>query len=162
MSITITCSAEHAQPWAVVTGTRKAHPGRQSPTTMVSVPNEDIYGTKLGGASRVPSGRWMPDGPSADMARTETATEVIYSWACLCGAELSYVTPRLERVDCTHGAGTRGTCWKRGLQTNPPSDLYVNPRYGGACPCCGHQGTHLVRVDRQGVLPSCLSQVAAG
>lgn len=163
MSISVTCPTCH-QPWAVVPGIQKAHPGRQSAVTMATVPNEDIYGNRLGGSSRVPSQRWLSDGPSARLTFMEDAEslESVAAWSCLCGKGLEYRSPAMERVDCTHDAGTSGVCWKRGLQLRPPSDLYVNARYGGACECCGHQGTHLVRKDRQGQLPRCLSQVTAG
>ena len=155
MSITITCPAD-GQPWAVVPGILKAHPGRQSEVTMATVPNEDIYGSRLGGTHQVPSSRWLSDGPSASLTTmtSQDGLETIYVWSCLCGKGLEYRVPAMELVDCAPG-GT--TCSKRANQINPPADLYVNPRHGGACPCCGHQGTHWVRKDRQGHLPACMT-----
>lgn len=142
MSITVTCSSCQ-QPWAVVPGTQKAHPGRQSEVRTVRVPDEDVFGRSHGTVERQTS-HWVPAGPSALLERQETPQESVYGWACLCGQPLEYRTPRWYVVTCQHAAGTTGMCAKAAIRKNPPADLYVNPRYGGACPCCGHQGTHLV------------------
>jgi len=152
MAITVTCPSCQT-PWAVVPSIGKAHPGRSSEPVMVTVPDEDVWGNRLGTVRR-PSSHWVSAGPSAVLVNTEDGTELVRHWSCLCGKALEHREPAVELVACEPG-GT--PCSKRANQLNPPSDLYVNPRHGGACACCGHQGTHWVRKDRQGTLPACLS-----
>jgi len=57
-------------------------------------------------------------------------------WACPCGVLCSYVEALFTTVECT--------CGRAALRRNPPSDFYINPRYGMACACCGHSGVHMV------------------
>lgn len=156
MSITVTCP-DCQQPWAVVPGIAKAHPGRRSEPVMVTVPDEDVYGRRHGMVTR-PSSHWISNGPSASLVHMLSADgmETIYAWSCLCGKGLEYRTPALETVACQHGSKTGNGCAVNAIRVNPPADLYVNARYGGACPCCGHQGTHTIRKDRQGHVPACL------
>lgn len=58
------------------------------------------------------------------------------SWSCTCGALQIYDTPTTERVECV--------CGRAALHRNPPSDFYINPRYGMACACCGRDGVHVI------------------
>lgn len=136
MSITVTCPT-CGQPHAVVPGIGKAHPGEE-------------YG-----------GRWLSAGPSASLTLTggHGATVVTYTWPCVCGALLAHQEPALETVPCVHKH--RGGCTAYVRRATPPSDVHTNPRHGAACPCCGQQGVHLVRVDRAGELPACLRTAAA-
>lgn len=131
MDTTATC-LNCSQSWAIVPGQQIAHPGQTV------------------------DGRWRWDGPTIPMNSRGWGTETIYSFPCHCGMTLEWSQPAVELVECRHQAGAAGVCAKRALQRNPPQDLYVNKRYGASCPCCGHQGTHWVRVDREGHLPACL------
>lgn len=58
------------------------------------------------------------------------------SWHCTCGALHIFDTPTTERIECV--------CGRAALHRNPPSDFYVNPRYGQACACCGRDGVHVI------------------
>ena len=140
MAEKITCRC--GKSWHPVPGIAKAHQGDRTPTTMVRVPDEDVYGRVHGYVDR-PSSRWVSTGPSAPM-RLENRSP----WDCDCGARCYLVTTRTYLVTCQHGVrpGMKATmCSVAAIRKNPPSDLYVNARYGGACPCCGHQGTHWVQ-----------------
>lgn len=143
MSITVTCPT-CAQQHAVVPGIAKAHPGEE-------------YG-----------GRWFSAGPSAPLTLTRLslgATMATYTWTCVCGAGLVYELPATEAVRCTYQEPTPGAgCRVHARRTAPPADVHSNPRHGAACPCCGQQGLHLVRVDRADVdaLPSCLRATSPG
>lgn len=144
MSITVTCE-NCQQPWAVVPGIRKAHPGHTSEPRTVLVPDEDVFGNRLGMVQRQ-TAHWISDGPSAVLTRVDDGGPTwADTWTCLCGTTLAHTSAAWETVPCQHNAGTTGMCAVRAIRVNPPHDLYVNARYGGACPCCGHQGTHLVR-----------------
>lgn len=160
MAITITCPS-CSQLWAVVPGIKRAHPGHTTPPVMVEVPREDIYGNRLGGHDRIPSSRWISDGPSATLDYQDVGgPENAYAWSCLCGQALEYRVPAVDVVACQHGTTevTRGKGCRVYRDTiNPPSDFHINPRHGMACPCCGHQGTHRVRRDRKENVPACLT-----
>lgn len=133
--------------WHPAPSIAKAHQGDPTPIKYVVTPDEDIYGNRVG-MSRKPTSRWVSTGPSAPMRWEPTPTESRYLWDCTCGQRLFLVAPRTYLVTCQHDAGTSGMCAVAAIQKNPPSDLYANARYGGACPCCGHQGTHQVTWDQ--------------
>lgn len=134
MSITATCGNCH-QSWAVVPGALKAHPGARTPTERVRVADDDS-----GALHWVDTSRWVPAGPSATLTRDGN----LLTWACLCGSPMAYETNPMVLVPCRHLAGVSGLCRVAEDRANPPHDFYSNPRHGGACPCCGHQGNHLV------------------
>jgi hypothetical protein len=156
MSIQTTCPS-CSQEWAVVPGIRKAHPGRTSAVTEAVVRNEDVFGNPTGGVSRVPSAHWISAGPSADLSyEDDGGLTVAYRWTCLCGHPLAFVTPALETVECAPG----GTPCHKAAGRRKPLGYTLPSEHGGAwqaCACCGHQGSHTVRRDRQGHLPPCLS-----
>lgn len=144
--ITCQCGAN----WAPVPSIGKAHNGHRTEPRSVLVPDEDVYGNRRGMVTRQ-SSHWVQEGPSVPLRRQETDREVRYTWACTCGATMFLVTRRSYLVDCRHGVtpdGQATVCAVAAIRKNPPADLYVNPRYGGACPCCGHQGTHWVTLDK--------------
>lgn len=128
-----TCSC--GQRYAVVPSNLKAHPGYRTEPQSVTVPTEDIQGNRTGTTQRTLTSRWISEGPSLSLSRTETQTEVTYSWACPCGATPSVATPRRHQVPCGACGGPRSTA-------PSPSALFRNS--GGACPCCGHAGYHWV------------------
>lgn len=146
------CGLTHA----VVLTTKQAHAGRRV-TQRVRVPIEDAYGTKRGWQWSE-SSAWQPAGTAA-LTVTREDTEDVYTWACSCGTALAHRQPAVEYVACRHAAGPSGYCRVHDRTTMPPDDLYVNPRHGASCPCCGQMGGHFVRVDRvpdPAPLPACI------
>lgn len=153
---TVTC-ASCSQSWAVVPSILKAHPGyRSEPVSTVTVPL-DIYGNPSGKTSPRMSSRWISQGESAQMTQVQSPDALtVYAWTCTCGQSLTYEAPALEIITCSYAAGPSGLCYVADRRTNPPEDLHVNPGHGGSCVCCGLNGQHTVRVDRQGYRPLCL------
>lgn len=92
------------------------------------------------------------------MTHAMEGTEAVYAWDCTtCGRPLTYRAPAWERVTCTHEPGASGHCRVADRRAKPPADLYVNPRHGTSCPCCGLEGAHWVRVDQDpDSLPLCM------
>lgn len=63
---------------------------------------------------------------------------------------------RIRQVSCAWRPGPTGVCSTAANHANKPDDFYVNPRYGQACPCCGHNGWHWVYEGYP--LPSCQTE----
>lgn len=84
-----------------------------------------------------------------------------HEWPC--GDHIARLeSPAYDRTDCTWQAGSSGVCSKRAMQLvqQKPADFYVNPSYGMACACCGHQGTHIVYRDPAYARPICMGELA--
>lgn len=99
--------------------------------------------------------------------------DLLHAWVCGTNPDEHAVvlaTPAWERVPCmaggipdplarainVHASRRLLPCTMNQQTTGAPApDLYVNPRHGGGCECCGHQGTHLVRRDLVGA-PLCV------
>lgn len=95
--------------------------------------------------------RWHPEGRTAFPRYTPPApgaTDGHYSWTCLCQATISIPVPATETVACRKCNRVKdmqdAAHWRQGNLT-------------WACPCCGRQGTHRVRLDREGPAPACLT-----
>lgn len=137
-------------PWAVVTDTMKAHPGRRSPITRVRVPREDAYGSRTGGTRTLESAHWVPAGESVALHALPDRGDLAfcYVWDCHCGAQLAHLVPAYDLRDCLHGGQpckkTRRRTWDQQRAA------------WQACPCCGHQGVHLVMRDGSNT-PGCLA-----
>lgn len=151
----LTPCPECAQTYALNPSTLVATPGRRSQPERVLVPVENVWGEREGTTLTMTS-RWLQEGKPVQAIRFTQRLNEVTSWFCQCGALVRSETPALERVACTHDAPEGGVCRVRAIRVAPPSDVYVNARHGASCPCCGHQGTHLVRLDRKGILPGCL------
>lgn len=150
-----TCSA-CGQTFALVNHNTQAVPGYPSEPMPTTVPNTDAYGITHG-TRRTTTQHWVrKQGPIPKVTTAPEGTDNVMAWNCPCGAIVQTREPALETVPCTHDTGTHAVCRVRAIQVSPPADRYVNARHGASCPCCGHQGTHEVRVDRQGPLPRCL------
>lgn len=146
MSTSTTCRT-CGQPYALVMGTAKAHPGTTVTNGSARGEVYDIDGVKVPGAGyQGTDSRFVSAGPSARVRHeniSDTYAEAV--WTCLCGADVRYTYLRVYVVECLYGATKeRPTCRKRANLVNPPLDLHVNPSYGAACACCGQSGTHRV------------------
>lgn len=121
----------------------------------VTVPNEDVYGN-VHGTRQTTTSRWVAEGPAQPITTAPEGTDNVLAWNCPCGAIVQVREPATERVSCTFHAAEGSVCRVRGYQLALPT---ARPRHNvGACPCCGRQGTHEVRLDRQGILPRCLTK----
>lgn len=110
------------------------------------------HGTEAAPGYSHPTGRWMNQGPRARVTMVWEGTQEVRAWTCLCGATVQVKTPGTKRVDCTYQHTEGGPCRVRAAQ------MTVRARQAtGSCPCCGFQGTHEVRLDGEGVLPTCLT-----
>lgn len=136
--------------WAVVPATMKAHPGRRSPVTRVRVPKEDAYGSRTGGTRTLESAHWVPiaEATAIQQLPDDGGPAFRYGWACLCGEAMEYAEPAWDVRDCLHGGQpckkTRRRTWDQQRAA------------WQACPCCGHQGVHLVMRDGSNT-PGCLA-----
>ena len=152
MSIRVTCFCGLVH--ALMPGQQVVHAG-QVESTRVRVPVEGVLGEKHGH-------RWQTSERWVAVARitvhpVREGTEDVWRWGCPCGIPLAHREPAWETVICTYNAPPGEVCRVAAIRRRPPSDLYVNPRHGAACPCCGQQGTHWVRVDRDpATLPLCM------
>lgn len=125
----ITCT-DCRTTWHLVIHPPKVHPGN---------PNE--------------RGAFVFTGASAEPIRLEVGTDIRYVWTCLCGITLDHLTPAWERVDCAPNGQPCGV----NVRSSPDSYASQRSRHIGACECCGLQGTHHVRKDRQmESMPRCL------
>lgn len=147
-----TCAC--GQTYALNPNTLMATPGYRTEPVDTLVPVVDVYGQTHGHAF-TKTDRWVQEGQAVQAVRDDAGNP---SWECVtCHQTVIHRTVAMVFMACQHDAPQGQTCRVRQNQTNPPSDLYVNPRHGAACPCCGHQGTHLVPMDAYGdALPACL------
>lgn len=141
------------QTYALNPNTLRATPGHRTVPVEVLAPVVDVYGQTHGQAVTL-TDVWVQEGQAVQATRGDAGT---ITWPCVkCVRTVTHQTAVTYAVDCVHGAPEGGVCRVRENQKNPPGDMYVNPRHGSACPCCGHQGTHLVLASATSAdMPAC-------
>lgn len=141
------------QTYALNPSALMATPGHRTQPVNVLEPVVDVYGQTHGQAITTTS-RWVQEGRAVQAHRD---AQGVVTWPCVkCVRTVTHMTAVTFRLDCLHGAAEGGVCRVRENQVSPPSDLYVNPRHGSACPCCGHQGHHLVLASATSAdMPAC-------
>lgn len=101
-------------------------------------------------------GQWAYAGTTVPALQQPDLGELswTWSWTCPCGLPVVLELPAYDRRPCTPGGIP---CSKAVGNTRPLG--YVHPsEHGGAwmaCPCCGHQGSHIVYRDPSMSRPDC-------